>query len=113
MYKRQDKGEISVLGMNPHKQRKQLFQKVGVQFQETEFQDKISVAELCEVTYSLYKYPADYKILLKQFGISDKIKKPVKELSGGQKQKLFIILALIQKPAVVFLDELTTGIDVT
>ena len=49
--------------------------------------------------------------MLKQFGLSDKINSPVSELSGGQKQKLFIVLALIPNPKVVFLDELTTGLD--
>lgn len=106
-----DGGEISVLGMNPFRQRKQLFENVGVQFQEANYQDKITVAELCEVTQSLYRNPTDYHGLLTQFGISDKTKSMVKELSGGQRQKLFIVLALIPQPEVVFLDELTTGLD--
>lgn len=106
-----DAGEISILGMNPLCQRKQLFENVGVQFQEANYQDKVKVSELCEVTQSLYKDAADYRELLKRFGISDKAKSFVKELSGGQRQKLFIVLALIPNPKVVFLDELTTGLD--
>ena len=106
-----DAGKVSILGMNPLLQRKQLFENVGVQFQEANYQDKVTVAELCEVTQSLYQNAADYGELLKQFGISDKAKNMVKELSGGQRQKLFIVLALIPQPKVVFLDELTTGLD--
>ena len=106
-----DAGTISILGMNPLLQRKQLFENVGVQFQEANYQDKVTVAELCEVTQSLYRNAADYGELLKQFGIFDKAKSMVKELSGGQRQKLFIVLALIPQPKVVFLDELTTGLD--
>lgn len=106
-----DSGSISILGMNPQTQRKELYQKVGVQFQESSYQEKLTVAELCEVTQSLYKDPADYEELLKQFGLLDKCKSQVSELSGGQKQRLFIILALIPNPEVVFLDELTTGLD--
>ena len=98
--------------MNPKTERKRLFERVGVQFQESNYQDKITVKELCEVTQALYKNPLDYKELLKQFGILDKVKSQVNDLSGGQKQKLFIILALIPNPEVVFLDELTTGLDV-
>jgi ABC-2 type transport system ATP-binding protein len=109
--KRLDKGDVTVLGMNPFTQRKQLFQNVGVQFQEANYQDKITVRELCEVTCSLYKDAADYKSLLKQFGILDKASRFVNELSGGQRQRLFIVLALIPNPEVVFLDELTTGLD--
>ena len=109
--KKQDSGTISILGMNPRKERKKLFEKVGVQFQEANYQDKIRVAELCEVTASLYKTSLDYGALLKQFGLSDKLKSLVSELSGGQKQRLFIVLALIPNPEVVFLDELTTGLD--
>ena len=106
-----DAGTVSILGMAPLLQRKQLFENVGVQFQEANYQDKVTVSELCEVTQSLYKNAADYGELLKQFGIFDKAKSMVKELSGGQRQKLFIVLALIPQPKVVFLDELTTGLD--
>ena len=106
-----DAGTVSILGMNPLLQRKQLFEDVGVQFQEANYQDKVTVAELCEVTQLLYQNAADYKGLLEQFGISEKADCMVKELSGGQRQKLFVILALIPNPKVVFLDELTTGLD--
>ena len=60
---------------------------------------------------ALYKASLDYPELLKQFGLADKLKNQVSELSGGQKQRLFIVLALIPDPEVVFLDELTTGLD--
>lgn len=73
--KRADRGEISVLGMNPLKDRKKLFEKVGVQFQETSCQEQITVAELCEVTASLYHNAADPGELLERFGISDKKKR--------------------------------------
>ncbi|MBI6873448.1 ABC transporter ATP-binding protein [Clostridium aciditolerans] len=109
--KKFDSGSISILGMNPQTERRELFERVGVQFQESNYQDKLTVAELCEVTQSLYKQPSDYAELLKQFGLLDKCKSQVSELSGGQKQRLFIILALIPNPEVVFLDELTTGLD--
>lgn len=109
--KKSDGGTVSILGMNPYSERKKLFERVGVQFQEANYQDKITVKELCEETYCLYKRPADYEALLKQFGLENKAKNMVNELSGGQKQRLFIVLALISNPEVVFLDELTTGLD--
>lgn len=109
--KKADSGIVSILGMNPKINRKELFEEVGVQFQETHYQENIKVGELCEVTASLYKQPADYKKLLSKFGIADKMSIFVKELSGGQIQRLFIVLALIPNPKVVFLDELTTGLD--
>lgn len=106
-----DKGTVSILGMNPISDRKRLFENVGVQFQESNYQDKITVSELCEVTQSLYKEATNYTKLIEQFGLTDKLKSLVSELSGGQRQKLFIVLALIPNPKVVFLDELTTGLD--
>lgn len=109
--KRAERGTVSVLGYNPIKKRRNLFQEVGVQFQEGDYQPEIKVFELCEETACLYQHPADWKRLCGQFGIEDKLKNTVKSLSGGERQRLFIILALIPNPKLVFLDELTTGLD--
>lgn len=106
-----DAGTVSILGLDPKKDRRKLFERVGVQFQEASYPDKIKVRELCEETACLYRHPADYGQLLRQFGLSGKEDAYVSELSGGQRQKLFITLALIPDPQVVFLDELTTGLD--
>lgn len=106
-----DAGQATILGMSPVRDRKRLFQQVGVQFQEGSYQERIKVRELCEATSALYLQPADYQNLLAQYGLTDKQKSYVSELSGGQRQRLFIVLALIPDPKVVFLDELTTGLD--
>ena len=109
--KKYDSGYVSVLGMNPRKDRRELFQHVGVQFQEPKYQELVKVEELCEITAALYQEPKDFDQLLTAFGIQSKKKTYVKELSGGERQRLFIVLALIPNPKLVFLDELTTGLD--
>lgn len=109
--KKTDSGTVSVLNCTPRKDRRRLFQKVGVQFQEGDYQPEIKVSELCEETACLYQNPADWKLLCKKFGIGGKIRKEVKSLSGGERQRLFLVLALIPNPELVFLDELTSGLD--
>ncbi|MFQ8599442.1 MAG: ABC transporter ATP-binding protein [Oscillospiraceae bacterium] len=109
--RRADGGSVSVLGSDPRRERRSIFQKVGVQFQECDHQPEIKVFELCEETACLYKLPADWRKLCSQFGIGDKLNNAVKSLSGGERQRLFIVLALVPNPQLVFLDELTTGLD--
>lgn len=106
-----DSGTVSILGYNPRKERRRLFQNVGVQFQESDYQPEIKVSELCEEASCLYKSPANWKELCSRFGIGNKVECAVKSLSGGERQRLFIVLALIPNPELVFLDELTTGLD--
>lgn len=109
---RSDAGSATILGMDPHARRKELFQRVGVQFQEARYQDKITVDELCRATRALYREADDPADLLARFGLTEVRKQAVESLSGGQRQRLFVVLALIPRPEVVFLDELTTGLDV-
>ena len=109
--KKPDRGEVAILGKDPVKDRKSIFEKVGVQFQATGFPEKIKVWELVEGTRVLYRKPADSLELLRTFGLEDKRKAYVASLSGGERQRLFVVLALLPDPEVVFLDELTTGLD--
>lgn len=106
-----DSGAVFLLGRDPKQNRREVFQRIGVQFQEGSCQQEIKAYELCEETACLYRSPADWKALCGKFGIGDKLNSTVKSLSGGERQRLFIILALIPNPELVFLDELTTGLD--
>jgi ABC-2 type transport system ATP-binding protein len=107
-----DSGRISVLGLDPVRDVEMLQQRIGVQLQEAQLQKRIKVKEAVGLWASLYsKSPADGEKLLDQLGLIEKRNAWFMTLSGGQKQRLFIALALINDPEVVFLDELTTGLD--
>ena len=107
-----DQGTISVLGLDPFRDVYQLQQRIGVQLQQAQLQKRIKVWEAVDLWASLYgKKAAEAERLLEQLGLTDKRNAWFMNLSGGQKQRLFIALALINDPEVVFLDELTTGLD--
>lgn len=103
--------ELKLLGKSPITERKEVFQKVGVQFQDTNFQDRLTLEEACIQWRALYKKPQAIEPLLHTFGLYEKKKQLVKSLSGGEKQRLAVLLALLPNPQLVFLDELTTGLD--
>lgn len=109
--KKANNGVIKILDMNVLTVGKKLYDYIGVQLQETSYQDKVKVIELCKAFSSMYDNPINYEELLSRFGLADKHHNYVNDLSGGQKQKVAITLALIGNPKVVFLDELTTGLD--
>src|ERR1700723_2351578 len=107
-----DHGSIAVLGLDPFRQVYKLQNRIGVQLQQAQLQKRIKVWEAVDLWASLYhKKTADGERLLEQLGLADKRNAWFMNLSGGQKQRLFIALALINDPEVVFLDELTTGLD--
>ena len=105
-------GTAKILGMDAARNRKQVFERVGVQLQHTQYQSAITVEEACIEYASLYAAPADFRQLLESFGLNELRKSFVSKLSGGERQKLSVVLALIGNPEIVFLDELTTGLDV-
>ena len=106
-----DRGRITVLALDPSRDARELQDRVGVQLQEAQLQKRIKVWEAIDLWASLYARPLDGEHLLDQLGLRDKRNAWFMTLSGGQKQRLFIALALINDPEVVFLDELTTGLD--
>jgi ABC-2 type transport system ATP-binding protein len=107
-----DRGTIAVLGLDPVRDVYKLQDRIGVQLQEAQLQKRIKVWEAVDLWASLYKKKAsDGERLLEQLGLVEKRNAWFMTLSGGQKQRLFIALALINDPEVVFLDELTTGLD--
>jgi len=106
-----DRGDVSVLGLSPRRDAPALQERIGVQLQESQLQKRITVWEAVSFWRSLYRKSVDGAHLIEQLGLSDKRQAWFMTLSGGQKQRLFIALALINDPEVVFLDELTTGLD--
>src|SRR3989440_11195872 len=110
--RRPDRGTVSVLGLDPFRDVYKLQGRIGVQLQQAQLQKRIKVWEAVHLWASLYRKKAeDGDRLLEQLGLAEKRNAWFMTLSGGQKQRLFIVLALINDPDVVFLDELTTGLD--
>ena len=109
--RRPDGGEVSVLGLDPRRDRDALRQVLGVQLQESGLPDKLTVREALALFASFYERPADPVALTERLGLGGKAGSRYKNLSGGQKQRLAIALAMVGNPRAVVLDELTTGLD--
>jgi len=106
-----DAGNVQVLGLDPQQDGYQLREHIGVQLQESALPDRIKVWEAMDMFASFYSRSVDWRPLLEQLGLAKKHNASFAKLSGGQKQRLFIALALVNDPDLVFLDELTTGLD--
>ena len=106
-----DAGRIRVLGRDPLKRSSSVQARIGVQLQEAQLQKRIKVWEAIDLWASVYPQTIEVEALIRMLGLEEKRQSWFMHLSGGQKQRLFIALALINDPEVVFLDELTTGLD--
>ncbi|PRY55039.1 ABC transporter ATP-binding protein [Glycomyces artemisiae] len=106
-----DAGRVSVMGLDPARDVKELRQVLGIQLQESRLPDRMRVGEALDLYRSFYRSPADPGRLIESLGLGAKRKTPFGKLSGGQQQRLSIALALIGNPRVAVLDELTTGLD--
>jgi ABC-2 type transport system ATP-binding protein len=106
-----DRGRIRVTGLDPRRDRRELRHRLGVQLQESQLPDKLTVAEAMRLYASFYRHPADIAGLLDVLDLAAKRNTRYRRLSGGQKQRLSVALALIGRPRVAILDELTTGLD--
>jgi ABC-2 type transport system ATP-binding protein len=106
-----DDGSVQLLGMDPYEKRRAIANHIGVQLQESALPPRLRVAEALDLFASFYEHRADAGELLDILGLTEKRSSAFDKLSGGQKQRLFIALALINRPKVVFFDELTTGLD--
>ncbi len=104
-------GRVSILGLDPRRDGQELRERIGVQLQQSALPDDIRVGEALDLFASFYRKRVDWRPLLDSLGIAEKKNSAFSKLSGGQKQRLFIALALINDPELVFLDELTTGLD--
>lgn len=106
-----DSGLVQVFGKDPWLHRSEIYKEMGIQLQEVEYPSKIRVEEQCRLFASFYERPADWDLLLTQLGLDKKRKQPIHKLSGGEKQRLSILLSLMGRPKLLVLDELTTGLD--
>ena len=106
-----DEGAIRVLGLDPWQDACRLRERTGIQLQSSNLPNRMRVEEALDLFASFYRQTGDWRPLLEGLGLSDKRRAFYNQLSGGQKQRLFVALALINRPEIVFLDELTTGLD--
>ncbi|MCJ7588800.1 MAG: ABC transporter ATP-binding protein [Candidatus Aminicenantes bacterium] len=109
--RRPDGGRVRLLGRDPRSDGRSLRERIGIQLQESELQDRIKVWEAMDLYASFYQKSVDWRPLIVQLGLEDKAETPFAKLSGGQKQRLFVALALVNDPDLVIVDELTTGLD--
>ena len=106
-----DRGTIRVLGLDPVQDERQIRPLLGVQLQQAQLPGNLKVWEALDLYSSFYEHTLDWQDLIKGLGLVEKRDTAFHKLSGGQQQRLFIALALLNDPQLVFLDELTTGLD--
>ncbi|MCA9950806.1 MAG: ABC transporter ATP-binding protein [Anaerolineales bacterium] len=106
-----DGGSVQVLGIEPQKQPRELSNRIGIQLQQAAIPERLKVWEALDLYASFYDRTVPWQPLIEEWGLADKRNTPFGKLSGGQQQRLFIALALLNDPEIVFLDELTTGLD--
>jgi ABC-2 type transport system ATP-binding protein len=109
--RRADGGDIRVLGLDPRTQVAALRRRIGCQLQESALPDRLRVGEAVRLFAAVGGRPVDVDAVLAEWGLSEKRRASFGSLSGGQRQRLFVALALVNRPEVVFLDEMTTGLD--
>ena len=109
--KRADGGSARILDLNPATQSVQLRRRIGCQLQQSALPDRIRVWEALKLFSSILNKGKDWRILQKEWGLEEKANSTFANLSGGQRQRLLVALALVNDPEVVFLDEMTTGLD--
>lgn len=106
-----DDGEVTVAGIDPATESRELRRLVGIQLQEARQPAKITVREALELYRSFYRNPFGTEELMARFGLTEQASTRFENLSGGQQQRLSVALALVGRPRIAILDELTTGLD--
>jgi ABC-2 type transport system ATP-binding protein len=109
--RRPDKGRVLVLGLDPQQDGAALRRRVGSQLQASALPDRLKVWEALDLFASLTPTNQNWRTLVEQWGLAGKARSSFASLSGGERQRLFVALALVNQPEVVFLDEMTQGLD--
>jgi ABC-2 type transport system ATP-binding protein len=110
-YRERDAGDVAVLGFDPQRRERPFRERIGVVLQHSESWPQVTVAETLRIYAGYYRHPRDVGEVIELVGLGAKRDARVKTLSGGQKRRLDLGLALVGDPDLVFLDEPTTGFD--
>ncbi len=109
--RRPTSGTVRVMSVDPYARRADVAERIGVQLQEGGLNPRLTVGEVFLLFSSLFRRSEPLHKLLEYSGLTEHLGKTIRHLSGGQKQRLALALALVNDPDIVFLDELTTGLD--